>query len=134
MIYQSVNPCIESQSKTETIMDVTDTDLEKLLIGHKIVDIVEEDKIIILDNGTQLTFEDAEECCAWFEAELKKGNFADNMVTAVKYEQLESEEYPDRFTLHVLAVNENICDVDIYGNSTSGQYCQSVSLIVKRYQ
>lgn len=102
-------------SKIETIRDVTRTDLEELLIGHKIVDIVEDDKTIILDNGTQLTFEDTDECCAWFEAELKKGNLVDNIVTAVKYEQLEPEKgRPDRFTLHVLAVDENICDVDIY--------------------
>lgn len=36
------------------------------------------------------------------------------------------------FTLHVLAVNENICDVDIYGDLGSGFYCESVSLTVKR--
>lgn len=120
-------------TNVETISDVTKADLEKLLIGHKIVDINEDDKTIILDDGTQLTFEDADECCAWFEAELKKGNLVDNIVTAVKYEQLEPEKgRPDRFTLHVLAVDENICDVNIYGNSTSGCYCQSVNLKVKR--
>lgn len=121
-------------SKIETIRDVTRTDLEELLIGHKIVDINEDDKTIILDNGTQLTFEDVDECCAWFEAELKKGNLVDNIVTAVKYEQLEPEKgCPDRCTLHVLAVDENICDVGIYGDATSGFYCQSVLLQVKRH-
>lgn len=120
-------------TNVETISDVTKADLEKLLIGHKIVDINEDDKTIILDDGTQLTFEEDYDCCAWFDAELKKGNLVDNMVTAVKYEQLEPEKgCPDRFILHVLAVDENICDVNIYGDSTTGYYCQSVLLNVKR--
>lgn len=120
-------------SNVETINDVTDADLEKLLIGHKIVDVNEDDKTIILDDGTQLTFEEDYDCCAWFDAELKKGNLVDNIVTAVKYEQLEPKKgRPERFTLHVLAVNENICDVDIYGDLGSGFYCESVSLTVKR--
>lgn len=59
-------------SNVETINDVTDADLEKLLIGHKIVDINEDDKTIILDDGTQLTFEEDYDCCAWFDAELKR--------------------------------------------------------------
>ena len=63
--------------------DMTDEDLASELVGKKIVNIDPDTNTITLQDGTKLIFRDANECCAWFKAELKEKNLTDNAITHV---------------------------------------------------
>ena len=113
----------------DTIYDMTFDDLEKELIGKTVVAIDEGDNALTLDDGRVLKFRDTAECCAWFNGELRAGNLTDNAVTALKVTDRQKEEYDDEdYTIHILAADKNIADLDIYGNPTSGYYCHSINL------
>lgn len=44
----------------------------------------------------------------------------------------DDDEWGDEdYTLHILAANENIADVDINGNAGSGYYMHSITLVVE---
>ena len=113
----------------DTIYDMTFDDLKKELIGKTVVAIDEGDNALTLDDGRVLKFRDTAECCAWFNGELRAGNLTDNAVTALKVTDRQKEAYDDEdYTIHILAANKKIADLDIYGNPTSGYYCHSINL------
>ena len=113
----------------DTIYDMTFDDLEKELIGKTVVAIDEGDNALTLDDGRVLKFRDTADCCAWFNGELRAGNLTDNAVTALKVTDRQKEVYDDEdYTIHILAANKKIADLDIYGNPTSGYYCHSINL------
>ncbi|MBC3179383.1 hypothetical protein [Corynebacterium lujinxingii] len=105
--------------------DMTDGDLEQELVGKKIVKIDTENNTMTLHDGTVLKFHDASDCCAWFEAELEEKNLTDNAITHVTT----TGEYGDEsWSIHILAANNHIADVNITGNEGSGYYCHSIDL------
>lgn len=119
-----------------TISDMYGGDLAKILIGRRIVNISTDEKLLELDDGTVLHFENTSDCCAWFSAQLRDGNLTTNGITAVRTtDHTKVEGYFDSFanpvcnyTLHILAEDHNIVDLDIEGDPTSGYYCQSINL------
>lgn len=121
-------------NESEIIRDMTPEDLESQLIGKTIVAIDTDTNKITLNDGTILTLADASSCCAWFEASIRKGNLTDNAITAV---EVTYDEEPEEFssysswTIHVLAENKKICDIDICGDETSGYYCHSINLEIQ---
>ena len=115
----------------DTIYDMDKQDLKKLLIGCTVTKIDEGDNALTLDDGRVLKFRDTAECCAWFNGELRAGNLTDNAITAVKVTDHQDPEdvYGDEdYTIHILAANKKIADLDINGNPTSGYYCHSINL------
>ena len=113
----------------DTIYDMTFDDLEKELIGKTVVAIDESENTLTLNDGRKLKFQDTADCCAWFNGELRAGNLTDNAVTALKVTDRQKEAYDDEdYTIHILAANKKIADLDIYGNPTSGYYCHSINL------
>ena len=113
----------------DLIFDMSVDDLEEALIGKSIVEIDESRNNLMLNDGTTLEFRDTADCCAWFNANLKAGNLTDNAITAIKVTDNQKEEYGDEdYTIHILAANKKIADLDINGNPTSGYYCHSINL------
>ena len=109
--------------------DMTDQDLAGELIGKRIVEIDADANTMTLHDGTVLTFQDAYNCCAWFEAELKKHNLTDNAITHVTT----SGEFGDEsWSIHILAANKHIADVNITGSEGSGLYCHSIDLEITK--
>lgn len=106
-------------------------DLEREIVGKRVIEVDTNDCKIYLEDGTILDFQDESDCCAWFAVQLKKGNLVNNLVTSVKLADWDSraEEY---WALHILAEDNRICDVLIEGDSTSGYYCRSITLEVTR--
>lgn len=118
---------------TNKIYDMGLEDLSQALVGKVVTAIDPNESTLTLSDGTILTFEDTSDCCAWFHSELKAGNLTENAVTSIKIAEGNSEaaEYDDEnYTLHILAVDHNIADLNITGNATSGHYCHSINLIV----
>lgn len=110
-------------------LDMTDRDLAGELIGKRIVEIDADANTMTLHDGTVLTFHEASECCACFEAELKEKNLTDNAITHVTT----SGEYGDEsWSIHILAANKHIADVNITGDRGTGYYCQSIELEITR--
>lgn len=113
----------------DTIWDMTPQDLERVLIGRTVTSIDERNNTLTLDDGRLLAFEDTNDCCAWFNANLTAGNLTDNAITAIKVTDRHEEEYGDEdYTIHILAANKKIADLDINGNPSSGYYCHSINL------
>ena len=113
----------------DTIWDMTPQDLERVLIGRTVTSIDERNNTLTLDDGRLLEFKDTNDCCAWFNANLTAGNLTDNAITAIKVTDRQEEEYGDEdYTIHILAANKKIADLDINGNPTSGYYCHSINL------
>ena len=113
----------------DLIFDMSVDDLEEELIGKSIVEIDESSNNLMLNDGTVLEFIDTADCCAWFNASLRAGNLTDNAITAIKVTDRQREQYGDEdYTIHILAANKNIADLDINGNPTSGYYCHSINL------
>lgn len=108
--------------------DMTDRDLAGEIIGKRIVEIDADENTMTLHDGTVLEFQDVQECCAWFEAELKEKNLTDNAITHVTM----SGEYGDAWSIHILAANTHIADVNITGDKGTGYYCHSIELEVTR--
>ena len=119
----------------DQIRDMHWEDLSRALVGKVITDIDPSTNTLTLSDGTALTFEDTSGCCAWFAAELKAGNLTENAVTAIRYTDNapEAGAYDDEnYTLHILAVDHNIADLTITGNPTSGYYCHSINLTIRK--
>ena len=115
---------------SKTHYDITEGDLERELIGKRIVNIDEDANTLTLDDGTHLIFEDTSSCCAWFRGQLHAGNLTDNAITNVWQEWTGEGEYAEAWVLHILAGENRIASVDIEGNSASGYYCHSINLRV----
>lgn len=116
----------------ETIWDMTPEDLADALIGRVVVEVIEGDNVLVLDDGTCLEFEDTADCCAWFSADLKAGHLSDNAVTAVKVIDDSDDEYDESWTVHILAADDRIADLHVEGTESSGYYCHSINLVVKK--
>lgn len=113
----------------DRIYDMTAEDLERELIGKTVTGIDESENKLTLNDGTILEFKDTHDCCAWFNANLTNGNLTDNAITTLKVTDRQEEEYGDEdYTIHILAANKKIADLDINGNPTSGYYCHSINL------
>jgi hypothetical protein len=112
------------------IRDMNEYDLAKELIGKTVVKIVGE--TMRLDDGTALEFKDTGSCCAWFTAQLHEGNLTDNAVTAIEAEEVDDDEAPEHYNLHILAADERVAAVEITGDPTNGYYCHSINLIVRK--
>ena len=120
---------MEHFNSDQIIRDMTASDLEKELIGKTIVEIDESANTLTLNDGRKLVFRDTSDCCAWFDANLRAGNLTDNAITAIKVTDRQEDGYDDEdYTIHILAANKKIADLDIYGNPTSGYYCHSIDL------
>ena len=113
----------------DEVFDMDVADLERQIIGKTIIEIDKQENKLTLNDGTILHFKDTHDCCAWFSANLTNGNLTDNAITALKVTDRQEEEYDDEdYTIHILAANKNIVDLDITGNPTSGYYCHSITL------
>lgn len=112
------------------IHDMNEYDLAKELIGKRIVSIAGE--TMQLDDGTVLEFKDTRGCCAWFTAQLHEGNLTDNAITAIETEELDDDGAPEHYNLHILAADQRVAAVEIEGDATSGYYCHSINLIVRK--
>lgn len=109
--------------------DMTHHDLAGELVGKRIVEIDTYANTMTLHDGTVLTFRDAHDCCAWFVAELRQHNLTDNAITRVTTSDKHSDEYGDKsWSIHILAADKHIADVNINGNEGSGYYCHSINL------
>lgn len=119
------------------IPDMSVGDLRNELIGQKIVDIDTRKNTITTASGKKLHFKDTYQCCAWFEAELSVGNLIDNAVTSLDVTDNQPEKRfgsGSDYTIHIMAADKNIADVNIYGDETSGYYCRSIILEVTEVQ
>lgn len=119
------------------IPDMSVGDLRNELIGQKIVDIDTRKNTITTASGKKLHFKDTYQCCAWFEAELSVGNLTDNAITSLDVTDNQPENHfgsGSDYTIHIMAADKNIADVNIYGDETSGYYCHSVILEVTEVQ
>ena len=119
------------------IPDMSVGDLRNELIGQKIVDIDTRKNTITTASGKKLHFKDTYQCCAWFEAELSVGNLIDNAVTSLDVTDNQPEKHfgsGSDYTIHIMAADKNIADVNIYGDETSGYYCRSIILEVTEVQ
>lgn len=114
----------------DLIFSMDEDDLRNELVGKTIESVNVQKGIIHLTDGTELRFIDTQECCAWFDSQLTVKNLTDNAITNVTKEYSTDEDAPEAWTLHVLAADKNIVDVDIWGDSTSGYYCRSINLKV----
>ncbi|GAA2545862.1 hypothetical protein HD598_002143 [Neomicrococcus aestuarii] len=117
---------------SERIYDLGEQDLASLLIGKTITEINEETREITLSDRTVLQLEDVQDCCAYFDGILKKIDLTENAITAVQYKNLGEDEYDEHWELTVLSVDKAVCAIEIDGNSTSGYYCHSIALIIKK--
>ena len=120
----------------QTYIDATDDDVASELVGKSIASIDPRKNIVTLNDGTELEFQDTADCCAWYSVELSSHlDYADNMITGVSFDDHapESEGGEDEdYTLHVLSRDKAILDIDVQGNPTSGYYCHSFNLVVRR--
>lgn len=116
------------------VHDMEAADLADELIGKTVVAV--DDETITLDDGTTLIFEAAGECCAWFEYNLKSGYLTDNAITSVEYGDNDDLLLPGAadvgWTIHILAGDARIAELNIWGDGTSGYYCRSISLTVRK--
>ena len=103
-------------------------DLKKELLGKTIIEIDEKNSTITLDDGRILQFDNTQECCAWFNAELKTGNLVNNTITNIT--DTGDPEWKTEYTIHVLAEDTRVVDIAITGDHGTGYYCQSIDLIV----
>ena len=113
--------------------DMTDQDLAGELIGKRIVEIDADAKTMTLHDGTKLVFKDTADCCYWFEAELKEHNLTDNAITRVTTSNKHRGEYGDEsWSIHILAADKHIADVNITGSEGNGYYCHSIDLEITK--
>lgn len=113
---------------TETrIYDMDEGDLASTLVGKSIT--ATTPVSITLSDGTVLRIEDVSDCCAWFEGSVRSIDLNDNIVTGVRVDDHQEDDYGDEdYTITVLSASTELLGVDITGNPTSGYYCHSVNL------
>lgn len=110
-------------------------DLRDEILGHTVVKVDTDVQTITLDNGTELIFEDVEDCCSWFEAELTAGNLVDNAITDVTCtDNADEDDWQEDYTIHILAANKKVADLNITGSEGSGYYCHGINLNVVKVQ
>lgn len=121
-------------SDTRTIYDMTISHLEEQLIGRRIVATDDSRGVLTLDDGTVLELEGAADCCAWFKGTLKTIDLAENAITAVRYDDRDDPtgDGNECYTLTVLSIDREVCAIEIDGDATSGYYCHSINLRVKK--
>lgn len=115
------------------IYDMQSGDLARHLIGKSITAIDDENGVITLSDGTQLELSDASDCCAWFEGKLRTIDLTENAITAVREDSHEADSaYDEAWKLTVLSVDKEVCAIEIVGNASSGYYCHSIELVVRK--
>ena len=110
--------------------DMTDEDLAKELVGKKIVGI--EGNALKLSDGTRLEFEDAADCCAYFNADIEAIDLEDNAITKINHIDTDENGNDEKWSLHILSRHKLIAKVNIEGKLGTGYYCHSITPIVKR--
>ena len=122
--------------KTKTVCDADASDLSKEMVGKSIVRIDEEKSTIALNDGTVLELESDFGCCAWFEVmSMKAIDVEDNVITAVNNEDStlkNGDRSSGAFDIVVLSRQKEIARVQIDGDPTSGYYCSSVRMVVRK--
>lgn len=120
----------ERNMKTDEAIDYDQyLDIKEALIGRTVTDIDTKTKVITLDNGATLLFEDTGSCCAWYDVELKAGNFRENVITHVRYtDNSKTSEYEADVTITVLSKNEKIVDINAYGDEGTGYYMHTIDI------
>jgi hypothetical protein len=118
------------------IYDTIDDDVAAFLVGKSIANIDPDKNLVMLNDGTELEFEDASDCCAWYGVELSAHlDYMDNVITDVEYEDNvpDAREGDDEnYVLHVLSHDRTVFDINVQGNPTSGYYCHSFTLRVRK--
>ncbi len=111
------------------IYDADEDNFKELLLGRRVASI--EGEILTLDNGTQIELEDAQDCCAWFEGEVRNVaiNYSENIITDIS--RSDETATDDGFIVHVLSQSEVLFDIAIEGDASNGYYCHSINLLVK---
>lgn len=116
----------------EQVYSMTQKDLAEQLVGRTIVSI--EDNKITLGNGTVLEIENTADCCAWYEGNIAAFDYKNNIITSVQ-EVPADPTLPgavEAWSLRVLSAHTTIANVNIEGDPTSGYYCHSVNLKIKK--
>ena len=116
----------------QQIYSMTQKDLAEQLVGRTIASI--EGNKITLSNGTVLEIEDTEDCCAWYEGNLEAFDYKDNIITSVQEVPVDPTRpgAVDAWTLRVLSAHTVIAKINVEGDPTSGYYCHSVNLRIKK--
>lgn len=114
----------------KTIYDMTGDHLEAALVGKSITATSEDS--ITLSDGTVLHIEDTSDCCAWFTGSVRSIDLSDNIVTGVREDDRDGDEWTEHYTLTILSHTREIAAVDIDGDPTSGYYCHSVDLRIAK--
>lgn len=115
---------------SEIIYDMDARDLADQIVGKTVTSIDTAKRTLTLSDGTLLKVEDTSDCCAWFDATLREGKLTQNAVTAVTATARDDDDYCEHYTLHVLAVDDEVCAVEIDGTEGNGYYCHSINLEV----
>ena len=131
---------VMNNSSVEKYYDATPKDLTEVLVGRRIVKVDSHSGTVVLDDGTELEFEDVSDCCAWYSVTVEPHiDYADNVITHVVILDkpafkpfLADPEYEDVYTIRVLGRDKAILDVNVEGDPTSGYYCTSFELNVRR--
>ena len=131
---------VMNEKIVEEYDDATSEDLAGVLVGRRIVNVDSDSGIVVLDDGTELEFEDTADCCAWYDVTVEPHmDYSDNVITRVvvlddqAFKPSRADpEYDDVYTIRVLGRDKAILDVNVEGDPTSGYYCTSFELNVRR--
>ena len=102
--------------------------LDEHIVGHKIISANSES--LTLDSGVVLAFEGAEACCAYSYVILNNFATIDHVVTAITYG--EAGDGSDSYVLHVMAGLDDVLDIEVEQNNTSGYYMVDVTFRVMK--
>lgn len=107
--------------------------LRSRLVGRRIAEIDEQSDRLVLDDGTELMFEEGGDCCAYFHGDLSLINLSDNAITAIEVHDTEPagdhEDVSWRAT--ILSYDQPVATLDVNGYSSNGYYGSSINLRVK---
>lgn len=113
-----------------THYDAEEYEFEKELVGKSIKSIDEDNRQILLTDGTLLEVSEGGDCCAWFDGAIRTVNLTQNVIT--KIDRLCNDEEDGLFTLAIYSVNEHIASVEVTGNEGSGYYGSSITLTARQ--
>lgn len=110
------------------------SDIEKLVVGRRIIAVKEgEEGKILLDNGTELQFENDHECCSWFSTNVVEGELTDNVITGVSvYAKKDSHDPEVQYTIHILSQNTIVSSLEVEGDTGTGYYLSGATLKVNK--
>ena len=106
--------------------DATAEDLSGLLVGKSITSI--EGDTFVLSDGTRIELIGTGDCCAWFSASIENIDLSDNVVTRCE----SGDRDADGWSLTVFSAHKRIAEVNVDGDATSGYYCHSINMNVRK--